>query len=101
MNIKSKGKGSGLTISDFIDEHNGYLRLTPDEIEKANNDGIELTQTEARQKIEYGVNRDGYWDSPKFMAQIDNVAKIASVKYPKEIHTVVFAFDQSSGPHCS
>ena len=67
VNIKSKGKGSGLMVSDFIDEHNGYLRLTQEEIEKANTDEIELTQTKARQEIEYGVNRDGYWNSPKFM----------------------------------
>lgn len=25
--IKPKGQGRGLTISDFIDEHNGYLKL--------------------------------------------------------------------------
>ena len=90
---KTEGQPSPVTDTPPILMFN----LTPDEIEKANNDGIELTQTEARQKIEYGVNRDGYWDSPKFMAQIDNVAKIASVKNPKETHTVVFVFDQSSG----
>ena len=26
--IRPKGRGSGIMVSDFIDEHNGYLRLT-------------------------------------------------------------------------
>ena len=84
-------------VSDFIDKHNRYIRLTQDEIEKANTDGIELTQTEARRKIDYGINHDGYWNSPKLMAKIDNVVEIAAIEYPKETHTVVFVFDQSNG----
>ena len=33
--IKPKGQGRGLMISDFIDEHNGYLKLTDAEYDEA------------------------------------------------------------------
>ena len=29
--LRPKGKGTGIMVSDFIDEHNGYLRLTDEE----------------------------------------------------------------------
>ena len=33
--IRPKSKGSGIMVSDFVDERNGYLRLTDDELERA------------------------------------------------------------------
>ena len=33
--IRPKGKGRGIMVSDFIDEHNGYLHLTDEKYEQA------------------------------------------------------------------
>ena len=40
--LKPKSRGSGIMVSDFIDEHNGYLRLTDEEFSRSNNkvDGL-------------------------------------------------------------
>ena len=40
--LKPKSRGSGIMVSDFIDEHNGYLRLTNEEFRQAagREDGI-------------------------------------------------------------
>ena len=29
--LRPKGRGAGIMVSDFIEEHNGYLRLTEEE----------------------------------------------------------------------
>ena len=35
MKMKPKGKGSGIMVSDFIDEYNGLLALNDEEYEHA------------------------------------------------------------------
>ena len=42
-------------VSDFIDEHNGYLRLTDEEFIQAV-DKVDGLQKEARAFLEYGKN---------------------------------------------
>ena len=63
-------------MSDFIDEKNGYLKLTQEEYEvaKRNDPSIRMC---ARQQIEYGEAKEGYWTSEKFMGQIKEAVKIA------------------------
>ena len=40
-------------------------------------------------------------DSEKFLKQVDHSITIAKLKYPKETHSLMFLFDQSSGhTHC-
>ena len=90
--IKPKGQGQGLMVSDFIDEHQGYLRLTVNQLNAANYTG----PPQARQILKIGANAEGFWTNDKFMKQVEVAADIATVKYPKESHTVVFLFDQSS-----
>ena len=94
--LRPKSKGAGIMVSDFIDEHNGYLRLTDDEYEraKASHPGI---KRQARSFLEYGENKEGYWTSEKFMAQIKVAVTIAEVKYPREEgFRIVWIFDHSS-----
>lgn len=94
--IRPKSKGSGIMVSDFIDEFNGYLSLSKDEHEKAvvNDRNIRMY---ARQLLEYGENREGYWTSDKFVIQVERAVKIANIKYPKaEGWRVVWVFDHSS-----
>ncbi len=46
--------------------------------------------------MEYGVEREGYWSSDKFMARIRMAAQIAEFKFPPAMHTILWLFDQSS-----
>lgn len=61
--LRPKSKGSGIMISDFIDERIGYLALTDEEFKKAKEEDITIT----RESLEYGESREGYWNSDKFM----------------------------------
>ena len=82
-------------ISDFVDEYNGYLRLTAEEHEEALKK-IPSIKCQARVFLEYGENKQGYWTSEKFMDQIEDSVKIAEVKYPCEHgYRLVWVFDHS------
>ena len=94
--IRPNGQGQGIMVSDFIEEHGGYLRLSNEEYEAAKDLHPGLWK-EARQLLELGAEYEGYWDSDKFMNQVEHSITIAEIKYPKETHSLVFLFDQSSG----
>ena len=94
--IKPKGKGRGLMVSDFIDEHDDFLALTPDEAAKLPH----LSRHKARKILKYGAEQEGYWNSNRFMEQVKIVADIATHKYPVDKLSIVWLFDQSSG-HCA
>ena len=50
----------------------------------------------ARQTLEYGAEKEGYWTGDRFMKQVETAADIAEFKYPAATHTLVWLFDQSS-----
>ena len=79
--LRPKSKGSGIRVSDFIDERNGYLALTNEEYLKASKDDPAVTK-EARQLLAYGENREGYWTCAKFMHQLEAAMKICEFNYP-------------------
>ena len=93
--IQPKTKGSGIMVSDFIDAHSGFLLLTETEhdLTKAANPNFPKT---ARVLLEYGADKEGYWTSEKFMANVEVAAQIAEFKYPTDKHTIVWLLDQSS-----
>ena len=94
--LRPKSKGSGIMVSDFIDERNGYLCLTTEEFEEAVKQDITVTQS-SRRTLEYGESREGYWSSDKFMVQMEVAVKIANIRYPKtDGWNVVWVFDHSS-----
>ena len=94
--LRPKSKGSGIMVSDFVDEHYGYLALTDEEFARARETQPSLKQ-QARQFLEYGESREGYWTSVKFMLQMEIAVDIAEVKYPNEDGWQhVWVFDQSS-----
>ena len=78
--IKPKSKGAVIMVSDFIDEHQGFLARTDEgyKTAKASNPGIKKY---ARAFLKYGESREGYWTRDKFVAQVDMALKIA--EYPK------------------
>ena len=92
--ILPKTKGSGITVSDFVEEHDGFLKLAPKEIDHAKVKFPDIKPA-ARSLLEHGAEHESYWTSNRFMEQIKNVANIAEVKYDGT-HTIVWLFDQSS-----
>ena len=94
--IRPKGQGRGIMVSDFVDEFNGLLSLTREEFERGKLEYPDLKQ-KARELLKYGAEGEGYWNSEKFIAQVENVIKIVKVKYPRELYDVIWFFDHSSG----
>jgi len=94
--MKPKSKGAGIMVSDFIDEHNGFLALSDEEYERAKQENP-TARKYARQFFEYGENKEGYWTRDRFMAQIERAVEMAEFKYPKEEGwRHVWVFDHSS-----
>ena len=94
--MKPKSKGAGIMVSDFIDEHNGFLALSDDE-----HDAVKASKPHirkyAREFLEYGESREGYWTRDRFIAQMHRAIEIAEIKYPKEDGwRHVWVFDHSS-----
>ena len=69
-------------ISDFIDEHSGFLSLTDEEYERAKQVNLSAKKY-ARRFLEYGENKEGYWTRDKFIAQINSAVEMAELKYPQ------------------
>ena len=59
--------------------YSSYLRLTATELVEAAAQNRDIPG-EARQIIEYGENRDGYWTCDKFLAQVEHAVAIAEFK---------------------
>ena len=60
--MRPKNSGAGIMVSDFVDEHHGYLRLTAEE----HSEGlmkIPDLKCQVREFLEYGENKQGYWTS--------------------------------------
>ena len=94
--IRPKSRGSGMMVSDFITERDGFLCLTEAERKKAKRSHSDMPMG-ARTLLEYGEKRDGYWTATKFMKQMKNAVSIAEAKYPKEDgYRLFWVFDQSS-----
>ena len=68
--IKQKSQGAGLMVSDFVDEHDGYLRLTEEQAKR-----FPQIPKEARVIFKYGQS-DGYWNNERFLHQMESAIGI-------------------------
>ena len=68
--LRPENKGSGIMVSDFVDERNGYLALTDEEFPTALATDPDVTHA-ACQLLEYGEFCEGYWTSEKLMSQME------------------------------
>ena len=93
--ILPKTMGSGIMVSDFVEEHGGFLRMSPEELTLARASNPDFPD-EAREMLGYGAEREGYWTGERFMAQIEKATLIAEYKYTPAMHALVWLFDQSS-----
>ena len=94
--MKPKSRGAGIMVSDFVDEHNGFLALSDAEYDRVKVLNPRLRKY-AREFLEYGENKEGYWTRDRFIAQMQRAVEIAEIKYPKEEGwRHVWVFDHSS-----
>ena len=94
--MKPKGRDAGIMVSDFVDEHNGFLALTDEEYEQAKQTNLSV-KNYARQFLEYGESKEGYWTRDKCIGQIERAVEIAEIRYPKtQGWRYVWVFDHSS-----
>ena len=93
--ILPKTKGSGIMVSDFVEEHEGFLKMDENELEEVRSNEPDFP-AEARELLEYVAEREGYWTGDKFMKQVQNAVRIAEHKYDATTHTLMWLFDQSS-----
>ena len=72
--MRPKSKGSGIMVSDFVSERDGYLALTENEYQRAKrvDPSIQMYTRQLKKTSE------------KFMCQIKQAVKIAEAKYPRE-----------------
>ena len=83
-------------VSDFIDEHNGFLALSDDEYQAAKALKPNIRKY-AREQLKYGESKEGYWTRDKFTIQMHRAVEIAEIKYSKEEGwRHVWVFDHSS-----
>ena len=83
MNVmRPKSKGSGIMVSDFVEERGGYLALTKEQYDVVKGNNPSVTKNVC---------------SDKFMNQIRHAVKMVEVKYPKnDGWHVAWIFDHSS-----
>ena len=64
-----KGNGKSIMVSEFLTEVDGYLKLKPEEIEQHS-----TVPVEAREYLEPGKDREGYWTAENVLNQIKTKA---------------------------
>ena len=69
-------------ISDFIEEYNGFLSLTDEELQRAQQNDLAFPQS-AREIFIFGKGYNGYWNNELLMENLKKAVKIAEFKYPR------------------
>ena len=76
-------------VSDFIDEHRGYLALSDHEYEEARANHSGLWKS-ARFLLKYGSSSEGYWNREKFLIQVKQALTIGEINILHR-HTASFS----------
>ena len=64
--MKPKSKGAGIMVSDFIDEHNGFLALIDEERSRSKQSNPTIKKY-AHAYLEYGEHHEDYWNRDQMM----------------------------------
>ena len=57
--MRPKSKRAGIMVSDFIDNHSGFLALNDEEYDRSKAANLNLRKY-ARELLEYGESKDGW-----------------------------------------
>ena len=68
-------------ISDFVEEYKGFLSLTDEELQRAQQSDPAFPQS-ARKIFIFGKGYDGYWNE-LLMENLKKAVKIAEFKYTR------------------
>ena len=71
-------------VSDFVREYNGLLELTNEELRQESDSNHSIRKC-AREILKFGSGNEGYWNSEKFLKQMERAVAIADVKYTHQI----------------
>jgi hypothetical protein len=92
--LRQKGMGRSLHVSDFILEDCGFLDLekvlSSERIDRLRNDGSWPVNPKSRVIIRPGKNADGWWDHEQLLVQIDHFLNLFEIAYPGDIACLVF-----------
>ena len=67
-------------INDFVEEYNGFLSLTDEELQRAQQNDLAFPQS-AREIFIFGKGYDSYWNE-LLMENLKKAMKIEEFKYP-------------------
>lgn len=99
--LRKKTEGPGIMVSAFQDEIRGFgFEMTSEELARVNafrsvNGRPALKDTPGTRFLEYGKNKDGYWNYDMFAEQCVDVMDCFEVLYPG--WQLVMEVDHSSG----
>ena len=71
--LRPKSKGWAIMISDFVEEYGGFLQLSGDEFERAQEMDPAFPR-QARVVLHIGEKYDGYWNNAHLMANVRKAA---------------------------
>ena len=69
--LKPKGQRWDIMVSEFIGDQNGFLTVTDVDYEQGRQTYPDLQQ-QACKLLKYGAEFEGYWNSNKFLEQVEN-----------------------------
>ena len=69
MKLKPKGPGRGIMISDFVDEHDGFLKLSDEDFARYQQRDPSLQQSAWKQLV-IGHGNEGYWRNEHFLKSV-------------------------------
>ena len=67
--IQPKTKGSGVMVSDFVDQHRGFLQLSDEEHANISAEETDFPKS-ACVLFEYVAEKEGYWTGNKFLNNV-------------------------------
>ncbi len=69
-------------ISNFVEDYNGFLSLTDEELQRAQQSDPAFPHS-AREIFIFGKGYKGYWSNELLMENLKKAVKIAEFKYPR------------------
>ena len=95
--MKKKSLGSGIMVSDFINQQISWLQLIATQWEDAKKIYPDIPRT-ACITLEYGKNKESYFENKRFLDQVCGALQIATYLWPTHDH--VWVFDHSGVHKC-
>ena len=77
--LRPKGRGKGLMISDFVEEYNGLLSFIDEELQRAQHNDPAFPHS-VREIFIFGKGYYSYWNNELLMENLKKAVKVAEFK---------------------